>query len=176
MKKVLALMAVVAMIAISSVAYAQSTVDIGGTLASESSIDNCSATIALAYTSVESADCVADNYVSNNVDGTTVDYAAEDIGGQAVMESSGTNTDLSPVATVTVGENEWSLSATSTTITGGTASGSGTAPSTGGVQVLDVSAPTDGGNLTLTFDGSVGSTEDSGETYSNTGSLTITEV
>ncbi len=173
MKKVLALMAVVAMVAISSVAYAQTTATVNGTLGAVSSINSCSATIALAYTSVNSDDCVADSYVSNNAGGTTIDYAA---GGAATMVASGTNTALSPVASVTAGQNEWSLSATSTTILGGTASGAPVAPSTGGVQVLAVTSPTDGGNLTLTFDGSVGSTEDSGETYSNVGSLTITQL
>jgi len=162
------------MVAISSVAHAQFAATIGGTLAADSSIDPCSASIALSYTSVESDDCVADNYVSNNAGGTTIDYATD--GTTANLEASGTNTDLAPVASVAAGQNEWSLSNVASTVAGSTPSGSGTAPAIAGVQVLAVASPTDGGNLTLTFDGSVGSTEDSGEAYTNAGTLTITEL
>lgn len=174
MKKVLAIMALVSVVALASVAHGQATVTVGGTLAAVSSIDLCAATIALDPGSAETDDCVADNYVSNNAGGTTLDYATD--GATANLVASGTNTDLSPVTSVTPGNNEWSLKTVASTITGNTPSGSGSAPAIAGVQVLAVAAPTDGGSLTLTFEGSVGSTEDSGESYTNAGTLTITEL
>lgn len=171
----MALIALVAMVAVSSVTYAApGDVSVTGTLNAVNTIDECSASLALTTSGVATDDCPV-TFNNNDVDGYTITYTA---GGTATLNSTAATYDIDPFDELDAGCNAgaeecWSYSANSDDVDAThNFSAAEYAPNVVGDIVVDASSPHDG-TVTFYFDATVMTTTPAAADYTNLGVVSI---